>query len=276
MSRLYGKSVDVYSASYKLVDRKIPKYKRDRSKTTWEEVIISPEEIEIYLPQNAIDIIEKNPIKIIQSPLAFKSASLLPKNDKEEPVMFFPRYSAIEEYKRELVFFLGELLSSKVPDKLPDDNSIPCEYSDVLGLLLEYLYLKENGKEDSFSSKHLNELLYNAKRYVKSYRNFQSAIVSKKSSELYLYRDSDIEKMNNNIDKMEKQFLDATLINLVPLSSMDAVLQIVDQIESKEDIKELIRVLVENENHDRQNILHDYGIDSFGYKRLTKEIDRRL
>ncbi len=274
MSRLYGKSSDVYSFSRYLIDLKIPNYKKDTIKTKWEDVEECPQSIEMYLPESAIKIIENNPIRLIGSPLAVKSAYLLPSNKDEEPIMVFPKKNPIEEYKRELVFFIGEMLSSITKDNEPDENEIPSEYSSVIGFLLEYLYLKENGKEDTFSIKHINELLCNSKKYVKLYKNFQNIQLSDKNKYLFLddYEDS---KERIKFDSLEKQFLDVTLENLVPISSLDAALQLKDMDLDKDSIKELLNDLILNQDHNRQLIINNIGIKSYGFKRLRKEIDMR-
>ncbi len=275
MSRLYGKSVDVYSISRALTESKIPKYKSDKKKTTWEEVGKSPEIINLYLPENAQKILEENAIVVINNPLVVKKTYFLPANKKEAPIAYYPRMTPIEEYKREMVFFAGEILSSHSPDKLPNDYYIPCEFSNVLGLLLEYLYLKETGQEDTFSSKHLNELLYNAKKYTKAYLNFQNIILSSNRMDLLSMDEGEETKFAERFANSQNQFLNSTLTCLVPLSSMDGVLQIIDMFKDKEQLKKLIEELVNNEEQNRQNILNSIGIETNGYKRLRKEIGRR-
>ena len=274
MSRLFGRSIDVYNTSKYLVDGKIPQYKKDKTKTDWESVETCPEKIELYLPDNAIKLIEETPIRIVNSPLVIKEASMLPRNKEEEPTLFFPRWNPIEEYKRELIFFLGTILSIYSPDELPKENDIACEYGDILGLLLEYLYLKEIGKTDEFSKKHLDELLYNAKNYIKSYQNYQKNVDSKMNAYFYKLSEEKAKKLDEYYDQLDKRFLKATLTNLVPMSSMDGVLQIADKITSKDEMKHLLEILIENKNHNRQEILNNMGIESYGYKRLIKEIDR--
>ncbi len=273
MSRLYGKSLDVYSFSRYLNDLNVLDYKKDNTKTSWDEVIDCPSKIEFYLPDSALKIIENNPIRIVNSPFVIKSAYLL--SDKEEPTMYFSRIHAIEEYKRELVFFLGEMLSSVNKDKKYTDNDIPSEYSNVISLILEYLYLKEVGKDDIFSIKHINELKYNAKRYAKSYKNFQDIRFSDKNRELFLYDYDENSKENEEFNKTESQFLNVTLENLMPISSLDAVLQLIDRNLDKNSIRELLNDLILNQDNNRQAIINSIGIDSYGFKRLRKEIDMR-
>lgn len=274
MSRLYGKSIDVYQTSKYLIDASLKKYKPDKTKTSEEELSSCPEKIELYLPDNAIEIIENNPIRIVLSPLAMKKASHLPTKKGEEPTLIFPRNKPIEEYKRELVFFLGTIISLSSPDLLPKDDNIPCEYGDLISLLLEYLYLKEIGKEEDFSRKHLKELEYNSRKYVINYDRYKKYLLSRKENNLYQLSEEQEEQLNKQYAEQEILFLKSTLTCLVPLSSMDGVLQIIDEIKDTNDIKKLLEKLIENDGNNRQKIINDLGIESFGYKRLRKEIDR--
>lgn len=274
MSRLYGRSLDVYSVSKHLVDNKPEKHKREKDKTTWEEVTECPSLIEDYLPSSAVKIIESKPIRVVGSPFVVKEGSLFVEG--EDPTLLFPRWTPIDEYKRELVYFLGTVLANENCDKMPNDNSIPCEFSSVLSLLLEYLYLKEQGKEDSFSPKHLKELLYNAKKYIISYDNYHKNLLDKRAYDMFSdggYQD--LGELDSYYDKQEKDILKATLQCLVPYSSMDATLQIIERYKDKAEIKELIDMLVQNPNNDRQKALNDLGIETYGYNSLKKEIDRK-
>ena len=71
-------------------------------------------------------------------------------------------------------------------------------------------------------------------------------------------------------------FLLNTLSFLVPLSSMDATLQIRDKYEKDKDaLIELIYELIENENHNREEIMKSKDIDTYGFKTLRKEIKGR-
>ena len=275
MSRLYGRSYDVYNTSRYLKDSNIPKYHKNKTKTDWDDVVVSPEKIEIYLPDTAIKILENKPIQIVKSPFVVKETSILPRSEDEEATIFFPTYKAIEEYKRELVFFLGTVLSIKSPDELPKNYNIPCEYSDLLALLFEYLYLKETNDLDNFSLKHLNELIYNAKHYVPFYETYYKRINKDKELEFFVNMNEKERKViNEHANKREKSFLKSTLDSLVALSSMDAVLQITDKYSDVETIKNIIEELLENRNNNRQEIINNMGIESYGYKRLKKEIDR--
>lgn len=275
MSRLFGRSAEVYNTSKYLEESNIPKYKPDKSKTTWLDVQNSPSKIELYLPDTAIKIIEKTPIRIVSSPLVFKEASILPVHEGEEPTLFFPRITPIEEYKQELVFFIGTVLSIYSPDLLPKNFDIPCEYGDVLSLLLEYLYLKEVDKEDTFCLKHLNELLYNAKHYTKSYENYYANQRAMEFNRFAFITSNEQKQIDSHYQKQEQLFLKSTLQSLVPMASMEAVLQLIDNVKSTEDIRNLLEQLIINPNNDRQTILNDFGVDSYGFKKLRKEIEKR-
>ena len=159
-----------------------------------------------------------------------------------------------EEYKRDLVYFIGDLLRRLSLDYIPDEFDIRCQYSDVLPLLMEYLFLRDCGKEKRFSDKHLQDLKLNANQYIKIYEKFE----------------------NNKEFSNEQIFLRNSLLYLVPLSSMDATLQISDEIiNDKESLKQLIKELIENENHNREDVLNKRNINTYGFKRLRKEITNR-
>ena len=81
--------------------------------------------------------------------------------------------------------------------------------------------------------------------------------------------------MDEKFKSVEKKFLDITLSNLLPISSLEAVLQINERNMDKETIKNLLDKLVVNSNHNRREIIDEMGIDSYGYKMLRMEIDRR-
>ncbi len=55
---------------------------------------------------------------------------------------------------------------------------------------------------------------------------------------------------------------------------MDATLQIIDRNLSQAEYKDLIEELMLNPDHNREKIINDKGIETFGFKRLRKEINR--
>ena len=272
MSRLYGRSYDAYQVSKYLEDFNIPREKNNNNKISLDELVESTSILDLYLPENAIDYLINCPIHVVKSPFIPRNMSILP-NDKEDATIYFKGFNFKEENKRELIFFLGTVLSIINPDKLPGEYDFPCEYGDIFPLLLEYIYLKENEKENEFSLKHLNEVKWNGKKYIKSYNAYQRYLISDKNRDFYYMNDIDYNKRNEENKNIEKQFLSATLNTIVPLSSMDGLLQIVDKINTKEEYKDIVKLLFDNKNNDRSEILKEMGIESFGLKRLRKEID---
>lgn len=273
MSRLYGRSYDAYQISKYLEETKIKRYKKDSKSISLDELIDSTTILDLYLPEEAIDYLVNYPIHIVKSPIILRNLSTLPNNIEKNATLYFKGFNFKEEYKRELVFFLGTVLSMINPDKLPDKYDFPCEYGDIFSLLLEYIYLKENNKENEFSLKHINEIKYNGKKYVNSYDAYQRYLLSDKCRDFYYASEKEEYKRKQIYEENEKQFLSSTLNTIVPLSSFDGVLQIIDKIKNRDELKKLIKLLYENKNNDRSEIISGYGIESFGLKRLRKEIN---
>ena len=274
MSRLYGRSYDVYRMSRYINELNIPKYKEDNKKVSMDELIDSTAVLDLYLPKSAIEYIENCPIEIVKSPLIPRNASKIPTKEDNTAIIYFKGLNFKEENKRELCFFLGTVLSLINPDKLPKDDDLPCEYGDLFPLLLEYIYLKSVNKEDSFLLKHLNALDWNGKKYVNSYEKYQKYLVNGRISEFLDLTEVQYNKIEEEKKFIEKQFLSATLSTLVPLSSVDGILQLENIINNKEELKELINRLFENKENDRQQILKDYNVESYGYKTLTKKLEK--
>ena len=270
MSRLYGRSYDVYRMSRYINELNIPKYKEDNKKVSMDELIDSTAILDLYLPKSAIEYIENCPIEIVKSPLIPRNASKIPTKEDNTAIIYFKGLNFKEENKRELCFFLGTVLSLINPDKLPKDDDLPCEYGDLFSLLLEYIYLKSVNKEDTFLLKHLNALDWNGKKYVESYENFQKYLVNDKVNDFLELSEVQLNKIEEEKNQIEKQFLSATLNTLVPLSSVDGILQLKDILDDEESTRKLINKLFENKDNDRQKILKDYGVESYGYKTLTK------
>ncbi len=269
MSRLYGRSDDVYNVSKYLLEKELIDYNYDKTKISLEEVENTPSYIEKYLPDKAIEIITNTPVVLSKSILIRKPLTFLPKDSSEDPVMYFPKSKIIREYQNDVIFFLGRIFASYSPDKMPDDFTIPCEYHDVIPLILNYLYNKENNNESNFSLKYLHELLSNSKSFVKIYDSYQKFIEAKNEDRIF-GSDDRIEKYDNS---NMKAILYKTLQSLVPLSSMDASLQIIDRFNNVDEYKNLLDELISNPEHNREEILKHKGIETFGFKRLKKEID---
>ena len=62
--------------------------------------------------------------------------------------------------------------------------------------------------------------------------------------------------------------------DIVKLSAFEETHQITDLDLENDQIKKLINDLMINEGENRSSVLYDRGIDSYGYKRMKKEIDK--
>ena len=246
MSRLFGRSYDVYGVSKHLEKCLFPVYFGDENKTTWESVVEAPSKIELYLPQKTIDYINNTPIKLCRSFFTREVLMFFPPNGKEA-TLCFPPGKAKEEYKRDAIFFTGRLLANHSKDYLPKQNDIACSCNDVLPLLLEYLYLREIGKEKDFFNKYSRDLVENAEKFIKVFDRYEAFEDRKKASDIFGISDR-LERMEKS---NEKAILAKTLSNVVPLSSMDATLQIEDEYENPEEIKTVIEELFDNPEHNR-------------------------
>ncbi len=251
MSRLYGRTDDVYYISKFLMENNHGKYKRDLSKTSPDGLVEAAKMVDPYFSKDMQDYLNECHIRLGYN--NFIRNTIYSGTDDKENIIIFPTKKPKEEYKRELLYFVGDLLRRKNMDLVPSEFDLKCQYSDLLPLLVEYLYMKEDNKEDSFSSKHISDLTLNAKEYIKIFEDFNS----------------DFRTIP------EGSFLWNTLLFLVPLSSLEALLQIIELGYDKEEIKKLIEELYENKNNNREEIMLERNIDSYGFKALRKEIKRR-
>ena len=273
MSRIYGYSDSVYDVYNDLNNSKILKYNKDNNKTTWDDVINSVNDIDFYIPIEFKKSMENNKIRILRVPSIFNKNTIIstPTEEDEDPTIIFPSRSAKEEYKKELIYFIGVLLREVNCDNMPDLYNIPIEYNDVLPLILEYLYLKNNNLERVFSHQKIHELYVTSNLYVRSFNNYKKILELTYNSR-YLPR-KDYEKIKELEKDSLKKFEDLTLEYLIPLSSLDVSLQLIDNYNSI-DFKKLIKDLYNNYNNDRKEYINDLGIDSYGFKRVKEEIEK--
>ena len=273
MSRIYGRAYDVYSITKDLEETKLPKYKKDNTKTSWDEIEITPEKIEIYLPDKAIDFLASKKTKIMKTPFLKFTLTQIPEEENEERFIKFPSLTPKEEFKRELMFYMGMLLSSYNKDNPNEKYGIPNEYDDTLPLLLEYLYLKYANKEDKFSIKHLNELQSYQKDYITFYDDYQDFQDLRREARFADLSQEKYEKFQALCIDKENEITSLTNDSIIQLSSLEGVLGIIELLD-KEDIKTIIEKLMINEKYNRSEVLKEYGIESFGYKRLRKELEQ--
>lgn len=256
MSRLMGRSTELYSLSKDFVEADLPKYKQDRTVISDNDLVDAPEMIRMYLPERAVKYIKEHPISVLVKRLNRGTTTIAPIDMEEDtPYMIVNSSKMREEYKRELIFFLGQLLSRINFDMMHlTDFTIPCQYGSFMSLYMDLLYHRTIGKEDEFSLKYLEELTGNAERYIKIYERYN------KNPEIF-----DINK-----------FMVDTLTFLTPFSSMDAALQAGEKLgDDKEEIKKMLDELIINENHNsREQILLDRGIETSGFPTLRKELKR--
>ena len=273
MSRIYGKAYEVYNITKDLEETKLPKYKRDNTKSSWDEIETTPEKIEIYLPDRAIDFLTSKKTKIMKTPFLKYTLTQVPEEESEERFIRFPSLSPKEEFKRELMFYMGMLLSSYNRDNPKEEYGIPNEYDDTLPLLLEYLYLKYANKEDEFSIKHLNELKGFQKNYRTFYDDYQDFQNLRREARFANLSQEKYEKFQSLCIDKEDEIISLTKDSIIQLSSLEGALGVIELLD-KEDIKTIIEKLMLNEKNNRSEVLQEYGIESFGYKRLRKEIEQ--
>ncbi len=251
MSRLYGRVEDIYNFYKYLLDNYNEKYKKDKTIISYEELEDSPRKIFDYLGKDNINYINECNVKCYYDKL---SKNIKYNIEDDNNILFFPSKKMQEEYKSELVFYIGALLNEKSLDYMENNYDICCQYSDLVPLLTQYLFFKENHQEERFVLKNFNDLKLNAPIYCK------------------------IRKRAISYPKIytEDVLLRNTLLNLVPISSLDATFQIIDKYgNDKNKMRCLLGKLIENENHNREKIINEEGFNTYGFKRLRKEIDKR-
>ena len=274
MSRILGRSIDVLQIVTYLQESNIPKYKKDKKDSTWDNIKNVSNEISIYLPNSAIDFLNKGEITIKKSPLRLYTLTSVPDFPDEKRFIKFPSNKPIKEFEREYAFYLGLLLAKCHIDTEEELLELGTEFDDLLPLLLDYLHLKENNKEDQFSIKHLNEIKEFSKYYKKIYDGYNDFYDFTSNAETSSLGDKEYKNFLALCAEKDAEMEKLTLEDIVKLSSLEAALQIIDRNYTKEDFKKLIDVLMSNKDFSRSSVLYENKIDSFGYKRLRKEIDK--
>lgn len=252
MSRLYGRVEDVYNFYKYLLENYDYKYVKDNKEISNEELQDTPKLVIDYLDKTNISYLNSCNINYYWNR---KSKDIVYGDDEDDSKsIFFPTKIMKEEYKAELMYFIGDILRRKSPDYMNDEYDICCQYTDTIPLLIEYLYFKETNNSERFITKNFDDLKINAPIFNKIHdRAFKYPVIY-----------------------TEDVLLRNTLLNLVPLSSMDAVLQIVDKYgQDKDKLRKILFNLIENVNHNREEVINDININTYGLKRLRKEIDLR-
>lgn len=249
MSRLYGRVEDVNSFYNYFIDNYNKKYVKDNTIISCDELQDSQKLILDYLYKDYIIYLNNCNVKCFYDK---RSKDVAYNIEEGNNVIFFPTKDMKEEYKSDLIYYIGDLLNNRRLDYMTDEYDIRCQYGDLIPLLVQYLFFKESGKEDRFTSKNFEDLKSNVPIYKKVHDR------SIKYPKIYT---RDI-------------LLRHTLLNLVPLSSMDAALQIIDKYgNDKNEMRYLLGQLIINEHHNREEVVNEIGINTYGFKRLKKEID---
>lgn len=272
MNIVNEKGFDVYQVSKDLVGASLPRYKKDNRICSWPTIGQTPDLVRMYLPKKAIELLAEEPIIIRKNLFAIYTDTHLPDFDGDTRTISFPSLLPKEEFRRDLMFYIGMILSSYKKDS---ENEIQNEYDDVLPFLLDYLYLKEVDREDSFSLKHLNILKKQGKVFNSFFDGYQKLKALKDNPKYCSLSDEQRDKFVLTCIERKNE-LDAITEDTVPFfSSLDGALEIIDMAKSKEEIKSIIEQLILNEKENRKAVLEDLGIKPIGYKRLIKEIDSK-
>ena len=273
MSKILGRAQDVLNIISCIQELNIPKYNRNNSISSWEVIEDVPNKLKIYLPDSAIEFIDKEKIKITKSPLRLYTLTSIPEYEDEERFIRFPSLKPYKEFEREYAFYIGALLSSYQIDTQEELLEMGKEYDDLLPLLMDYLYLKSTGNEEVFFDKYLFDLKYFSKYYGKIYKKYKDFYEFYNSAETRDLTDSEYKSFIELSECRDEDMEKTTMEDIVKLSALEGVLQLKDKDLSIEEYKKLIEDLMFNKDESRTSILYERGIDSYGYKRLRKEIE---
>ena len=272
MSRLFGRTFDLYSISTLLSNTKLCKYTGDNRTISWDEVKEVKEKIEPYLTNKTKDILQKHKIipvsrfKILDN-MAISSFPMFGDSDSE---IMFPSKKAKAEYKRVYAYFLGQVLSNYNLDGENDNFGVPNEYDDVLPLLIEYMYLNDR----DFDLKHLEELQYTANQYINAYEKYKKADDLRYAADYLSMNDKKYNDMQKIISEETERMETNTSLCLTKFSSIEGALKLIDRINDKEQFKDIIEELTLNQDNSRAKIMVNNNADSYGYRVLRKEIER--
>ena len=266
---LYVRSTDVYDVSRELKKSKAPKYREDFSKAEWEDIENVKEKVKLYIPREAIQFIDSNPIKIVKvSPFRRDACFIDNQNIPTLQVHGIP----IKEYEKKYIYLLGKILCNYSPNTR---DKTECEYEDIIPLILEYLYLMELGKESTFKSEHLHDLYRNSKNYIKIYQKYYEDILKDSKKISSIADESEALRFEWQLDNKKESFVLETLNYLVKLSSLDVVLDVIDDFNDELDFKSILKMLIENKNHDRTGLVNDMGLCAYNFTNIRKELVKK-
>ena len=90
MSKILGRAIDVLGTINYIQETDIPKYRRDNNVSSWSIVEDVPNKLKIYLPESAIDFINKEEISIVKSPFRKYTLTSVPTYPDEKRFIRFP------------------------------------------------------------------------------------------------------------------------------------------------------------------------------------------
>lgn len=273
MSRTYGKSFDVYNVSKELQEVDLKKYKTNSKLCSWKEIEETIEKYELYLPKEAIDFLLEKKINIKKNPFTVYAMLQIPQDDDAERFIRYPSLLPKKEFQSQLMFYTGLLLSSYNSDKPDEEYGIPEEYEDLIGLLLEHLCFEDEGREEEFYIKHLNRLRDEQKSYIKLYDMYQDFLALKMRARFSEISPEKYERFQTLCQERLDEITEFTKESVQRISSFEGALGVIDTIQDKDELRELIRKLMLNERNNRGQVLSEININSYGYKRLRKKIE---
>ncbi len=250
MSRLQGRVEDIYSFDKYIIENYNKPYVPDNTLITMEELEKSFETLFPYLYKEYVTYINNCNVAFYWN--GRLKQPVYSDQFQKDNVFFFPTKQLVEEYKADFMFYIGDLLSRKRLDYIHDVTDTKHQYGDLLPLLTQYLFYKETGREERFTERNISELRYSAPKFIKAYEKNQSFHTASR----------------------ENKLLFNAYHAVVPLSSLDASLQLIDQIgDNKDEMRYLLHELIFNEHSSREEVMKDRKIETFGFKRLRKEIE---
>ena len=103
MSRLYGRTYDVYSVSKYFQENYNKKYVRDNTKITDQELMHQQEVITPYLTDEEIEYLDKCNIQFGYN--RFIRETIYSGYGEKDNIIIFPKKIMRESYKRELIYY---------------------------------------------------------------------------------------------------------------------------------------------------------------------------
>ena len=274
MSRILGRAFDILQITDQLNEREISTFKKNKNISSWKKIENVPKELSIYLPDSAIDFINEKKISLKKNPLRIYTYTSVPEYEDEERYIRFCSNKPYEEFEREYAFYIGLLLSSYQMDTEEEFMELGREYDEILPILIDYIYLKNNNKEKDFSIKYLDQIKRDIRLFKKIYNEYKKFNDFSCNAEIHDLSEHEYENYQRLCEEHDEDMEKCIMNHLVELSSLDGTLQIIDKNYSAEEYKELIEELMLNSDENRSSILYQRGIESYGYKRLRKEIEK--